>query len=1299
MNAQDAVDSWDVKAFGQTLSREESAGRIFVVEGLTAGQMHRDAPELRARLNRCDMPLFVLDPTGSASGGASFVDILAAYVRLAELRGLLSQPARHLFEFVTSADDQTQSGLFPAAGGNLFSDTLCRLWSVLSRDMPAVLMVLNARHCPPSECKTLNHLTSFFFADPIEQLTPELESMNQGRGRLVYLREGAEFPVRLEGVPTVDVDLRGSAEESVRKFLADPQIIRRFVKSTGGDPQRLGELVESLPGDVRNFWLYRYERLKALERSLINILAVAGEPILVDALHDATALMQASEYFARSLRRLTEMGFLSRKISSGAVQIHIASPDFANSVVEKLAAENRRAIHKALADAVQSRADGDFADEFLARHYIAAGDGEAGLRHGRRAAKRLISRRAYERAQALLDSLLALAASDDDRREIHAQLIEAHVGLGNPRKALTHCASLADLVDEGVSTLRLQCQTGRLLNHIGEYERAAELFEEVAGAADGEAELRELWAEAQLGEGEALFSQGHHRSAESRAFTVIEQIQAAGENDSPTGAQAAMDMSLLKARNLAGKVAVLRGECPDARELFEQNRALAVDWGWDDEAARAEANLGLVALQQKNFSDALERLERAQTMARSPAAIRRAYALINLGIVHQRKGHYEEALRHYLEGLRASRQEGDDAGYAMAAYNLVTLYQDVGAFGRARSIIEHLQELQSRGEGTQFLGDLPTVVLGSLLLDERNYAEALQAFAGLIDSPHESTAASLPAREARLRSVEAHLALGQREVAERIVAEFAQSEDELPDNDASDGGLSDGGESQPQLVALYELARASLALDEGDADAALSRCRGAAELARSAGHGRDALRISGVLARALLETQRPQEARSLLERELQQLRQKARAVPEAHRDDFFSVPVHQELVELLRQLKGEIPEEFEANAAVDKSAEAPASATNSGNSQANVDDPAFRRWRSRYKKIVGESPRLHHLFHVLDRVAASDSPVLLLGESGTGKELMAEAVHTESARADAPFIKVNCAGFVEDLLLSELFGHVKGAFTGAVAEKVGRFELADGGTIFLDEVGDISAKTQVALLRVLQEGSFEKVGATRTQQVDVRLVCATNKNLEEMVQRGEFRLDLYYRLKGVVMEMPPLRERRADIARLVLHFGREYARGQKPKKFSTEVMRFLAAYSWPGNIRELQNFVRSILLFVEGDTVEMSHVHDFGEFFAGGDVDLELPEVDFALQLDDYEDVGEVYEDPEQALVEQIIAEGLSLANIKTRLEFESIRRALIETGGNITRAAEMLQMKRPRLSQIVNSTAELLTLKNELVG
>ena len=235
----------------------------------------------------------------------------------------------------------------------------------------------------------------------------------------------------------------------------------------------------------------------------------------------------------------------------------------------------------------------------------------------------------------------------------------------------------------------------------------------------------------------------------------------------------------------------------------------------------------------------------------------------------------------------------------------------------------------------------------------------------------------------------------------------------------------------------------------------------------------------------------------------------------------------------------------------------------------------------RFEQIIGHSPALEAVLEQVECVAPTDSTVLIQGETGTGKELIARAIHNISSRCGRPFIKLNCAAIPFDLLESELFGHEKGAFTGAIAQKVGRFELADKGTLFLDEVGDIPLALQPKLLRVLQEQEFERLGSTRTHQVDVRLVAATNRDLADMVKRSAFRSDLYYRLNVFPIPLPPLRARWEDIPALVEHFVEIYARrmGKQIEHIPPETMFALSSYQWPGNIRELQNFVeRSVIL-------------------------------------------------------------------------------------------------------------------------
>jgi transcriptional regulator with GAF, ATPase, and Fis domain len=447
----------------------------------------------------------------------------------------------------------------------------------------------------------------------------------------------------------------------------------------------------------------------------------------------------------------------------------------------------------------------------------------------------------------------------------------------------------------------------------------------------------------------------------------------------------------------------------------------------------------------------------------------------------------------------------------------------------------------------------------------------------------------------------------------------------------------------------------------------------------------------------------------------------AQRVPKALREEFAALPERRRVYALLEQAaKGRTPAR---RPVVARALRLP-------------DGGRFAAWRQRYSRMIGENPKLLQLFRMVDKVADSDSTILIQGDSGTGKELIAEAIHNNSTRSDGPFVKVNCAAFVETLLLSELFGHEKGAFTGAMSRKKGRFELAHGGTIFLDEIGDISPNTQVALLRVLQERTFERVGGGEPLEVDVRVIVATNRNLEEMVKREEFRLDLYYRLKGVIMELPPLRDRRDDVPRLLEFFLAKYQAHPEPQRFSRDALDFLARYSWPGNVRELENFTRSITLFVDDPVIDLAHILQFEEFFADGQVIEALPD-GFFETLEAAEQAAAVARggeggqgpsdrapsavvtalrevapalgvsageaeapgDPAEAMLAWADKEGLGLPELRRRLEIECIKRALADTGGNITKAAGLLDMKRPRLSQIINGTPELAHLKAVLVS
>ncbi len=251
--------------------------------------------------------------------------------------------------------------------------------------------------------------------------------------------------------------------------------------------------------------------------------------------------------------------------------------------------------------------------------------------------------------------------------------------------------------------------------------------------------------------------------------------------------------------------------------------------------------------------------------------------------------------------------------------------------------------------------------------------------------------------------------------------------------------------------------------------------------------------------------------------------------------------------------------------------------------------------RFNFGKLVGRSKAVQHVLEIVGSVAPKNVNILLSGETGTGKEMIANAIHYNSPRSSKPFIKVNCAAFNEGVLESELFGHEKGAFTGAITKRIGRFELAHGGTIFLDEIGDISLSTQIKLLRVLQEREFERVGGNETIKVDVRVIAATNHNLKRLIDEGKFREDLYYRLNIVHVEMPPLRERKDDIPLLASHFINKLneEKDYNIKGITKEAMQILLNYQWPGNVREMKNSIESAMALSERNIIEAKYLPSF----------------------------------------------------------------------------------------------------------
>ncbi len=320
-------------------------------------------------------------------------------------------------------------------------------------------------------------------------------------------------------------------------------------------------------------------------------------------------------------------------------------------------------------------------------------------------------------------------------------------------------------------------------------------------------------------------------------------------------------------------------------------------------------------------------------------------------------------------------------------------------------------------------------------------------------------------------------------------------------------------------------------------------------------------------------------------------------------------------------------------------------------------------------QIVGESEVVKELLRVIAQAAPSNGRVLITGENGTGKELVARGIHQQSLRSGGPFVEVNCAAIPEELIESELFGHTKGSFTGATASRKGKFEIADGGTLFLDEIGDMTLKTQAKVLRALQEQKIEPVGGTASVNVDVRVIAATNKNLEDEIRKGTFREDLYFRLNVIPIHVRPLRERRSDIPLLVKHFSKEYAAeyGKHVKDYSPEAMEMLSAHDWPGNVRELRNMVERLVIMAKGDVVQVS---DLGVLRSPLVAETAAPAP------------GAPSADPGSAVAGAAVLNGdfESLALAREDFERRYIARKHEACHGNMSRTAEALGVERSYL-------------------
>ena len=762
----------------------------------------------------------------------------------------------------------------------------------------------------------------------------------------------------------------------------------------------------------------------------------------------------------------------------------------------------------------------------------------------------------------------------------------------------------------------------------------------------------QAWASAMLAE--TRYVAGDPADASAHAQRALDALgQARPVADGRLGPLATE--AHLAARNVFGKL-LLAKECwTEAEEHFAIDALDASIAGLLEEELRARLNRAVAVLSDGRRDEA--RRQFSEVLAQGAALGNeraKAYATSNLAAIAILEHRYEDALDLSERAIALRRRMGERVLLVLPVTNLAELRLRLGLIDEAAQALRF---------GVQACGD-------ALPLSRRAYFSKMVALIRLERGELVEAARELAlARAGAMAAADSGL-LGQ---IERIAARIALEDgDVVAARRALDAAAPCRNTPSGRAEVAWLEAELARALGEPDA---LTRVALAATLAERADDAELLREIYVLRSQLELASGDAARARDSLLRAASE-RDRVAAALSQERGRSYRARGRVALVDdLLAALDGARTSTVPACTAL----------------------PGTRSKEAR--PLIGDSAAIRGLLSAVARVARTNATVLVCGPTGSGKELVAEAIHAASARARGPLVTVNCAALVDTLLLSELFGHERGAYTGAMTRRLGRFELAAGGTLFLDEIGDISPRTQAALLRVLQDGTFERVGGSAQLQCDVRVVCATHRDLRASVARGEFREDLYFRLCGVALDVPPLRDRLDDLPALCTHLLARVAAsaGVPVRPLTSDALALLAQHDWPGNVRELENVLRAVVVLGCGPRVDAADLIEFmpgrkpiavlpsallGATGGPTSGDAEFNSKSRGAACDPSPTFASGYSSADVVYAE--IRNGTGLADIKRKLERDCITRALVEAGGNITHAAELLGMKRPRLSQLV---------------
>ncbi len=1218
----------------------DGVGRLVVVEGEAGIGKTRLGAALEAHLVAAGISVLsgrCRDGVHHAATYRPFVEILGEAIAALDDAGEagIAERGREVRDVLAGRASAARQGADWAERRAALFDTVTGFLVDASRRLKLTIVVHDLDAADLATRELVGHVAaSSIPAAPLATSAP-LERL---RGALIVTARSFDESL-LSGTAATVVRLQPLNEEGVRAFLNTPEVVAFFAEATGGRPRALEALLESAPLDADDLLRARWERLGSAERQLVGALAVAGRPMsLVDlgALADldgAALMLAAQELQATRLCR--------REVKRGEIVLSLYSRTDEETLYGLIPEPMLAPLHLSIGRWLASRGGDELLDRVrIAEHLLRGGAGAAAVEAAVHAVDALELTYGYDRAVDLLRRARVAAlglkletdVSDNIVAGLDLRLCELERLVGDYDAALATALRIERRAPDAASSRRvaaLHVLRDELDQALVALDTAAQLADGNA-ASDG-ATSNDEHARIAAARAEALYLSGRTSDAKAAAEAALAHV------DDKIEARA----RALEVHNTLGKIALAEARYADATLIFNANINAARTMGNAFEEARALFNLGIAELRLGDHAQAQSRYQMALDIAESAGDHRnRAFCLQNLAVLALWRGEYAQALAQFQAAVSAFRRTGSRGRLAWVALDLASVYVDLNDVEGAKTAAALVAQLATRGMPLRIVTD-------RTLLDAR---------IAMMTGDREG----------------ARLALWKvRELAAGTQPECSIEAGQLLVRLALDDGDVEGAQQELNALPQSKSDRTQIRTDLLRAELHIANRRGL--------EARRLLRDVLAIAQRIADAETEWRAQYFLGRAAQVVRDNAEA------ERRFGAAV---LVD--RRLRERVP--AQQIAAFDNIPMRRSLAQAAGLA-AVIALPVSPRPRPRLVddvvvptapllgRIIGNHARIRQVCSIVERVAPSESMVLIRGESGTGKELVAEALHQLSPRAGRPFVKVNCGAIVETLLLSELFGHERGAFTGAIQRKKGRFEVADGGTIFLDEIGDISPHTQVALLRVLQERQFERVGGTTPVHVDVRILCATHRNLEAMVARGEFREDLYYRLRGIQVELPALRERASDVHLIAqsLLAAAAAQRNQKPLQLTPDAVAMLTAHAWPGNVRELENVLRSAALFAENGHIGVS---DLAEVLAARTESpvMALP----SPELHPASHELPASADPAELAWLRLSSENLSLKELKVRVEVECIQRALALCKGNITRAAAKLGMKRPRLSQLV---------------